>query len=129
MNTKNKIIAILMAGIVAMATGVPMAIGSVTTSASVGDVAPTYACTATVITASGPGSNGQVGFELVVTYLNGADDISNTGWTAVWKNRTTNLTINNSKTTATSKTFEGFDTILYCTAPNTYTVTFTGGLH
>ncbi len=40
MNTKNKIIAILMAGIVAMATGVPMAIGSVTTSASVGDVAP-----------------------------------------------------------------------------------------
>ncbi len=63
----------------------------------------------------------------MVTDLNGADDISNTGWTAVWKNRTTNLTINNSKTTATSKTFEGFDTILYCTAPNTYTVTFTGG--
>lgn len=44
MNTKNKIIAILMAGIVAMAVGVPMAIGSdseAATTASVGNVAPT----------------------------------------------------------------------------------------
>ena len=42
MNTKNKIIAILMAGIVAMAVGVPMAMGGkeATTSANVGNVCP-----------------------------------------------------------------------------------------
>jgi hypothetical protein len=44
MNTKNKIIAILMASIVAMAVGVPMAMGGdqeAATTASVGNVAPT----------------------------------------------------------------------------------------
>ena len=46
MNTKNKIIAILMASIVAMAVGMPMAIGApATTSASVGSVAPTISFT------------------------------------------------------------------------------------
>ena len=46
MNTKNKIIAILMASIVAMAVGVPMAMGdNAETSASVGNVDPTIACT------------------------------------------------------------------------------------
>lgn len=125
MNTKNKIIAILMASIVAMAVGVPMAIGSVTTSASVGDVGPTYTCSATVSTAPGPNSDGQVDFELVVTDLNGAGDISDTGWTAAWNSRTTTL----AKTgeTTTTKTFTGNDAIPYCTAPATYTVTFTGG--
>ena len=49
MNTKNKIIAILMASIVAMAIGMPMAIGQngqVNIGAGVGTVAPTIACPA-----------------------------------------------------------------------------------
>ena len=125
MNTK--IIAILMAGIVAMAVGVPMAIGAETvdTSANVGDVAPTYSCTATIATGNepGPGFDGTVDFELVVTDLNGAGDIPNTGWTAEWSGRPAVSIAYDSETT-TTKTFKGSDTIPYCTAEDTYTVSF-----
>ena len=129
MNTKNKIIAILMASVVAMAVGVPMAIGSTAdTSAVVGSVDPTYSCTATVEAANepGPGSNGQVDFQLVVTDMNGAGDISNSGWTAEWGGRTAVALLKTGETT-TTKTFTGSDTIPYCTASGSKAVSFKEG--
>ena len=124
MNTKNKIIAILMAGIVAMAVGVPMAFGGdVQTSANVGDVPSTYTCSAAVSTAPTAGSNGQVDFELVVTDENGADDIPEGVWTAEWGSRVA-VNLSYKSKTATTKTFNGSDTIPYCTAPGDYLVSF-----
>ena len=108
----------------AMAVGVPMAFGdNVPTSANVGDVPSTYTCSATVSTAPTAGSNGQVDFELVVTDENGADDIPEGIWTAEWGSRAAvNLAYKNE--TATTKTFNGSDTIPYCTAPGDYLVSF-----
>ena len=124
MNTKNKIIAILMASIVAMAVGMPMAMGDdADTKANVGGVAPTYSCTATATTAPDAGSDGQVDFELVVTDKNGAGDIPNAGWTAEWGGRAA-VNLSYKSETATTKTFNGSDTIPYCTAPGDPTVSF-----
>ena len=118
------ILAILMASIMMAAMIAPAMSDTAGTSANVGGVDPTYLGTATTTTVPGPGSNGTVGFELVVTDLNGAGDIPDTVWTAVWDSRTTTLTINSGKTTATTKTFEGSDTIPYCTASGGKTVSF-----
>ena len=118
------ILAILMASIMMVAVGVPMAIGAdPTTSATVGDVASTYLGTAIVTTVPGPGSDGIVGFELVVTDLNGAGDILNTGWTAEWGGRTA-VGLTKTGETATTKTFTGNDAIPYCTASGDKDVSF-----
>ena len=87
MNTKNKIIAILMAGIVAMAVGVPMAIGDTpTTSANVNDIDSTYDCTATSITVQpNPTTEavGTVSYSMTVSDDNGGDTVPAGVWTAV----------------------------------------------
>ena len=126
MNTKNKIVAILMAGIVAMAMIAPAAIGQPpATEATVNNVDPTYATVVTVTVAPGAESDGTVNFSLTVTDDNGADTINNTGWTANWSTRSdVPLTRVASLDTLTTKTFNGSDTIPYTTAPDTYTVTF-----
>jgi hypothetical protein len=86
MNTKNKIVAILMAGIVAMAVGVPMAMGvTPSTSADVTDAPASYAATAVTATEPDPvaETEGSVDLTLVVTDNNGDDTIPDGAWTAV----------------------------------------------
>ena len=117
------ILALLMAGIMMAVMIAPAMSASPTTSANVGGVASTYVGTATVTTAPGPGSDGVVNFSLVVTDLNGAGDISDTGWTAEWGGRSA-VTLTKSAETTTTKTFVGSDTIPYCTATGDKTVSF-----
>ena len=87
MNTKNKIIAILMAGIVAMAVGVPMAMGDqATTSASVNNKAPVVS--SVTVTPSSVDLNPcpdatPIKVEASVTDANGADDIATVNITAL----------------------------------------------
>jgi hypothetical protein len=117
------ILAILMAGIMVLTMIAPAMGNDVSTTASVGDVPPSYVGTASVNTAPGPETDGTVGFTLVVTDSNGADDISDSGWTADWNSRpTVSLTLDSQ--TATTKTFTGSDTIPYCTPEATYTASF-----
>lgn len=74
-----------MASIVAMAVGMPMAMGGVPATASVNDVAATYDCSATAITLQPnptTDTDGTVSFELMVNDDNGADTIPDEGWTA-----------------------------------------------
>ena len=130
MNTK--IIAILMAGIVAMAVGMPMVMGDTpTTEATVNEVASTYDCSATNINPQ-PNSitdtNGTVNFELVVNDNNGADTIPDTGWTAEVNFGTGDTTgavpLSVSSVNDTAEKFTGTETVLADTAADNYTVTF-----
>ena len=75
-----------MASIVAMAVGVPMALGvTPSTSATVNDADASYAATASVTTEPDPvaETDGSVALELVVTDNNGDDTIPANTWTAV----------------------------------------------
>ena len=124
MNTKNKIIAILMASIVAMAIAVPMAMGT-GTSASVNNVATTYVVSAARTTDVTPSTAGVVTFSGTATDLNGNADIPD-NYIVVWNpgsgNRTTDITA--VVGAATTKTIDGTDNIPYTTTPTTYTADF-----
>ena len=117
-----------MAGIVAMAVGMPMAFGA-GTSAEVNDVDPTYDCTATAISAQ-PNptneTNGTVSYSMTVTDNNGGDTVPAATWTAVVDfgagNQTTTLSAG--VPSGVARTITGSDWVPANTANNTYTVTF-----
>lgn len=117
-----------MASIVAMAVAVPMAIGSVPTSATVNDVATDYTCDATLSTAPTAGSDGQVDFTLTATDNNGDDDIFGGPYWAEWDAgagaRTTELTDPTGPNGDLVRTFTGNDAVPYTTPEGTYTVYF-----
>jgi len=82
MNTKNKIIAILMASVVAMAVGVPMAMSAAPpTYATVNNVAPTIDAIAsdpdTNVTMNSCPDTTPVNITATVSDINGVDDIAN----------------------------------------------------
>jgi len=87
MNTKNKIVAILMAGMVAMAIAVPMAMGdTATTSASVNNKAPevtSVTVTPSSVALSPCPDTTPIKVEASVTDANGADDIATVKITAL----------------------------------------------
>ena len=121
MNTKNKIIAILMAGIVAMAVGVPMAMGgTASTSASVNNLAPSVAITSINSTVD-PGAS--VTVSGTVSDPNGLGDVNaSLDWSMTGPG--TNQTGTVSKGTGTwsfTITTSAID------PPGTYTVTVTAG--
>lgn len=132
MNTKEKIAAMLMASIVAMAVGMPMVMGDTpSTEATVNEVASTYDCSATNISPQ-PNSitdtNGTVNFELVINDNNGADTIPDTGWTAEVNFGTGDTTgavpLSVSSVNDTAEKFTGTETVPADTAADNYTVTF-----
>ena len=129
MNTK--IIAILMASIVAMAIAVPMVMGDIaTTGANVNDVPSTYDCTGTSITTQpdpATHADGTVSYNLVVTDDNGDDSIPDSTWTAE-----VDFGLGLQSTTLTAdavngdlqRTCTGTDSVPAGTAAGDYTVTF-----
>ena len=127
MNTKNKIIAVLMAMMMAMAVGVPMAMSAETpgTTASVNNVATTYVVSAVTATQPGASTDGLVNFSGTATDLNGNEGIPD-NYIVVWNpgsgNRTTDITA--VVGADTTKTIDGADAIPYTTTPGAYTADF-----
>ena len=141
MNTKNKIIAILMASIVAMAVGVPMAMGEgATTSVAVGNVDPSIVSititpdddggTAGVQINPAAGTTKTVTVVARVSDLNGHDDISTVEITSISPACSASPTPNialSSKTPVDTTTadYEGTFDMEFYDPSATYTVTVT----
>ena len=130
MNTKNKIIAILMASIVAMAVGVPMAIGDTAeTSATVGGVNPTIACTdcPSAVTLDQSGAKVTVTIAGTVGDDNGWDDIATVESDActVFGAHASECSCTKTQSDATSGTFSCTFKLDSCTPSGDKTVTVT----
>ena len=120
MNTKNKIVAILMASIVAMAVGMPMAMGgTATTNASVNNLAPSVAITS-ITPSVNPGDN--VTVSGTVSDPNGLDDVnSSLDWSMTGPGTNQSGTVSKGASWSFTITTSAVD------PPGTYTVTVTAG--
>ena len=130
MNTKNKIIAILMASIVAMAVGVPMAMGDqATTSANVGGADPTIDCTGcpSAVTLNQSGANVTVTITGTVGDANGWDNIDTVTSDActMFGTHASDCLCTKTKVGATSGTFSCTFKLDSCTPSGDETVTVT----
>jgi len=143
MSAKGKIIAILVAGMVAMALGIPMAMSNTaTTSASVNNVAPTVTevtVTPSSVTLNPCPDTTPIKVEASVSDDNGADDISKVEITALKDSNGNDASGNITETLPVSMTYNSssgkYEATLHlkCTTPNgSYTVEVTatdkGGL-
>jgi len=128
MSARGKIIAILMAGMVAMALGIPMAMSdTATTSASVNNVAPTVTevtVTPSSVTLNPCPNTTPIKVEASVSDDNGADDISKVEITALNDSYGNNASGNINETLPVPMTYNSssgkYEAILYlnCTTPN-----------
>ena len=131
MNTKNKIIAILMVSIVAMAVGVPMAMGeSAVSQATVGNEAPdvvSVSVSPNPVTMSECGATTPITVTAQVSDANGCDDILKVEITATTVGGVTGLPISMSESSCvgTDATYVGTVDLPCCTAEGDYTVTVT----
>ena len=120
------ILAILIAGIMVAAMIAP-AMGT-DTGANVNDVASTYDCSATAITAQPvPGSSaGEVNYSMTVTDNNGGDTVPNGVWTAVvdFGEGAQNTTLTAEAASGLTRTIIGTDSVPANTTAGDYTVTF-----
>ena len=143
MSAKGKIIVILMAGMVAMALGIPMAMSdTATTSATVNNVAPKVTevtVTPSSVTLNPCPNTTPIKVEASVSDDNGADDISKVEITALKDGNGNDASGNLTKTLPVSMTYNSssgkYEATLHliCTTPNgSYTVEVTatdkGGL-
>jgi len=143
MSAKNKIIAILVAGMVAMALGIPMAMSdTATTSASVNNVAPKVTevtVTPSSVTLNPCPDTTPIKVEASVSDDNGADDISKVEITALRDSNGNNASGNITEPLPVLMTYNSSSgkyeatLLLNCTTPNgSYTVEVTatdkGGL-
>ena len=143
MSAKGKIIAILMAGMVAMALGIPMAMSdTATTSATVNNVAPKVTevtVTPSSVTLNPCPNTTPIKVEASVSDDNGADDISKVEITALKDSNGNDASGNLTETLPVSMTYNSssgkYEATLHliCTTPNgSYTVEVTatdkGGL-
>jgi len=136
MSAKGKIIAILMAGMVAMALGIPMAMSdTATTSASVNNVAPTVTevtVTPSSVTLNPCPNTTPIKVEASVSDDNGADDISKVEITALKDSNGNDASGNITETLPVSMTYNSssgkYEATLHlnCTTPDgSYTVEVT----
>ena len=136
MSAKDKIIAILVAGMMAMALGIPMAMSdTATTSASVNNVAPTVTevtVTPSSVTLNPCPDTTPIKVEASVSDDNGADDISKVEITALKDGNGNDASGNLTETLPVSMTYNSssgkYEATLHlkCTTPNgSYTVEVT----
>ena len=133
MNTKNKIIAILMASLVAMAVGMPMAIGQnddVTIGADVGNVQPSITCPAAfdvtppLKTEGGPATT-TFTIDGTIADDNGYGDIASVTCDAVAVMSAGSAVCTPTQTGPTTGDYSCLITIDRCTTPGPYTITVT----
>ena len=128
MNTKNKIVAILMAGMVAMAVGVPMAMSAETpaTSATVNNKAPTVVSVSsdpeTYVVMNVCPNTTPVNITAEVKDLNGVDNID-TVEVNILGIQDTYVAMTCSNTDDTTKSCYKVFNLDCCQAPGTYTAT------